>query len=249
MGCCFSTRDHRPEPEHRRCSSSPPAAPEEETVKEVLLETPLAIPRVDGRIKELTPQVNPGRKAEVGPPPAAVIPSNGGDSPPKAHEEIIPEVSEVSELCSLSQSFSNNATAQGKKDEDDDDDDGVVNQKPPVRKRRPPTGGRGRGVARRAAAPLPEKRGQVAPLRPVRRRSTAAQPRNAVEENERRRDLGDDSGRRPSSPVRGGEVGGRRNVNDEKRPPTAEPTNDVVSTEEAETLENPVVSLECFIFL
>ncbi|EYU26128.1 hypothetical protein ABFS82_08G109100 [Erythranthe guttata] len=258
MGCCFSsTGDRHPETEHRHSSggghskSPPPSALEEETVKEVLLlETPIIAPKlVDERIKEAPPG-NQDWKVESGPAAVAIT----ADIPlKKGNEEIIiSEVSEVSEMCSYSESFSNATTAA--QDKREDDDDGVVNQRPPLRKRRaPPTGGKGRGgVARRgaAAAPSPEKRGQVVPLRPVRGRSMAGQPRNVAEENGRRRDPGEDSGRRLRSPVRREEVGERRNVNDEKRPmATREPPNDVVPAEEAESLENPVVSLECFIFL
>ncbi|KAL2252170.1 uncharacterized protein LOC105167352 [Sesamum indicum] len=246
MGCCLSTGDRHPEAENRRsCGGarprSPPAAPEEEAVKEVLLETTVA-PKVDERIKG-TPLGDRGLKVEAG--PKAVIHGNP-DPPGKADVEIVCEVSEVSEMGSYSESFSN-ATAQEKRD---DDEDGVVNQRPPPRKRRVPAGGRGRAervVARRAAAPSPEKRGQVTPLRPARGRAMAGQPRNVAEENGRRRDPGEGSGRK--SPVRRVEEGGRRNVGDEKSAATPEPPNDVVAAEEAESLENPVVSLECFIFL
>ncbi|KAK4420474.1 hypothetical protein Salat_1997800 [Sesamum alatum] len=240
MGCCLSTGDRRhSDAENRAPPRSPPAAPEEETVKEVLLETTVA-PKVDDRIKG-TPLGDQEVKVEAG--PKAVIHGNP-DPPGKPDEEIVCEVSEVSEMCSYSESFSN-ATAQEKRD---DDEDGVVNQRPPTRKRRVPAGGRGRVVARRAAAaPSPEKRGQVAPLRPVRGRAMAGQPRNVAEENGRRRDPGEGSGRK--SPVRRVDEGARRNVGDEKSVATPEHPNDVVAAEEAESLENPVVSLECFIFL
>lgn len=248
MGCCLSAGDHHSETE-QRCSidgappASPPCALEEETVKEVLLETPV-VPKADERIKGMSP-ANREWKVEVGSTP--VIHGNS-DPPRKDDEEIVSEVSEMSEMCSYSESFSN-ATAQEKKD---DDEDGVVNQRPPPRKRRAHTGGRGRGervAARRAGAPSPERRGQVAPLRPVRGKPMAAQPRNVADENGRRRDLGEGSGRRSRSPVRRAEVDAQRNASDVKTPATGEPSNDVVSAEEAESLENPVVSLECFIFL
>ncbi|KAI3465716.1 hypothetical protein Pfo_022379 [Paulownia fortunei] len=248
MGCCLSTGDHHPETDSRGAAppTSPPAVLEEETVKEVLLETPVVVPKVDERIKGM-PRGDQEWKVEVG--RTGVI--HGDPDPPrKANEEIVSEVSEVSEMCSYSESFSN-ATAQEKKDEDEDED-GVVNQRPPLRKRRGPTGGRGRGervIARRTAPPSPEKRGQVGPLRPVRGRPMAGQPRNVAEENGRRREPGEGSGRQSRSPVRCGEVGARRNASDEKSVATGEPPNDVAPAEEAESLENPVVSLECFIFL
>ncbi|KAK6142535.1 hypothetical protein DH2020_022883 [Rehmannia glutinosa] len=268
MGCCLSTRNHRLETDSRGGAppTSPPPVLEEETVKEVLLETPIVVPKDVGEKIRGVPPGNQGWKVEAG--STAVI-SCDLDPPRKADEEIVSEISEISEMCSYSESFSN-ATAQEKKD---DDDDGVVNQRPPpMRTRRGISGGRGRGrgrgervIARRAAAPSPEKRGQVAPLRPVRGRPMAGQPRNVAEENGRRRETGEDSGRRSRSPVRPGEVGVRRNeksaaieesrnavvpvAEGESLEKPVEPPNDVVPVEEAESLENPVVSLECFIFL
>lgn len=81
--------------------------------------------------------------------------------------------------------------------------DAVVDQRPSPRKRR--VNGEGRAAARRVAVPQPEKRGQVASMRPV----------------------------------RGEEVAPPRKEFDRKSPAAGE----------AETLENPFVSLECFIFL
>lgn len=246
MGCCLSSGPHNHEAEQRRSidgepPTSPPGILEVETVKEVLLETPV-VPKADAddKIKSLAPG-NPEWKPEVRPPPVI----NG-----KYDGEIVSEVSEMSEVCSYSESLST-TTAQEK---GADDDDGVVDQRPPPRKRRAHGGGRGRGervVARRMGGPSPEKRGQVAPLRPVRGRPMVAQPRNGEEENRnlKRKDLVEASGRRSRSPVRREEVTPPRNESDQKAPAAAEPRNDVASADEAETLENPVVSLECFIFL
>ncbi|KAK6142557.1 hypothetical protein DH2020_022905 [Rehmannia glutinosa] len=234
------TRNHRLETDSRGGAppTSPPPVLEEETVKEVLLETPIVVPKdVGEKSEECGQEIKDGRWKL--------------------------------DRRRYSESFSN-ATAQEKKD---DDDDGVVNQRPPpMRTRRGISGGRGRGrgrgervIARRAAAPSPEKRGQVAPLRPVRGRPMAGQPRNVAEENGRRRETEEDSGRRSRSPVKRGEVGVRRNeksaaieesrnavvpvAEGESLEKPVEPPNDVVPVEEAESLENPVVSLECFIFL
>lgn len=240
MGCCFSARNRRPEADRGSSidgapPTSPPGVFEEEAVKEVLMETPIVLKNDGGML--------PG-KVEV--ESTAVIRGNSGQLK-KDKEEI---ASEVSEICSYSESLSN-ATAQGKKD-DEEEDDGVVNQRPPPRKRRVHGGGRGRGervVPRRMApSPPPEKRGQVALLRPVRGRPVAAQPRNVAEENGGKRDAGEDPVKRSRSPVKFAESDARLNAEDEKIPVPAT-TNDVVSAEEAETLENPVVSLECFIFL
>lgn len=241
MGCCLSSGRHNHEAEQRRSidgepPTSPPGILEVETVKEVLLETPVVPKADDDKIKSIPPG-NPEWKPEFRPP--ALI--NGKDD-----GEIVSEVSEMSEVCSYSESLST-TTAQEK---GADVDDGVVDQRPPPRKRRAHGGGRGRG-ARRMAAPSPEKRGQVAPLRPVRGRPMVAQQRNGAEENGnlKRKDVVEASGRRSRSPVRREEVAPPRNESDQKAPAAAEHRNDVVSAEEAETLENPVVSLECFIFL
>lgn len=251
MGCCLSAGGHNHEAEQRRSidgepPTSPPGNLEVETVKEVLLETAVA-PKADDKIKAMPPG-NQEWKAEVR--PAAVINGNPG-VPGKDDGEIVSEVSEMSEVCSYSESLSTK-TAQERAGADVDD--GVVDQRPPPRKRRAHGGGRGRRervVARRMAVPSPEKRGQVARLRPVRGRQMAAQPRNGAEENGnfKRKDLVEGSGRRSRSPVRREEAPPLRNESDRKVAAAAEPRNDVVSAEEAETLENPVVSLECFIFL
>lgn len=255
MGCCLSAGNRHREAEYRRSiDGEPPTSPrgiiEVETVKEVLLETPVA-PKADEKIKA-TPPENQERKPEV--PPAEVI-DRKPDAAGKDGGETASEVTEISEVCSYSESLST-AAAPGK---DADLDDGVVDQRPPLRKRRAHGGGRGRGErvgARRVAAPPPEKRGQVAPLKPVRGRPVAAQPRNGAEENGngRRKDLKEGSGKRSRSPVSREEIAAPpRDETDQKTPiPTpaaAAPSNGGVAAGEAESLENPVVSLECFIFL
>ncbi|KAH6795468.1 hypothetical protein C2S51_036454 [Perilla frutescens var. frutescens] len=250
MGCCLSARDRNTEAEHRRSidgepPTSPPGIIEVETVKEVLLETPV-VAKADDKIRAMPPG-NQEWKAEAR--PAAVI--NGHlDAPRKDDGDIVSEVSEISEMCSYSESLSTTAALEKSADVDD----GVVDQRPPPRKRRAHGGGRGMGdrvVARRTAAPSPEKRGQVAPLRPVRGRPVAPQPRNGAEENgnAKRKDPVEGSGRKSRSPVRREEVAPPRNESDQKTPAPVEPRNDVVPADEVESLENPVVSLECFIFL
>ncbi|KAL3624729.1 hypothetical protein CASFOL_031397 [Castilleja foliolosa] len=257
MGCCLSSRDHR----HHEMDSiggAPPTSPphilDVETVKEVLLETPVtAVPNADERIKGLmSPESREWKEGAGVPPPSAAI-RGGPDPEGKLDDEEI--VSEVSEMFSYSESYSNaTATAaQDKKLDGDEDEDGVVNQRPLVRARRGGAGGRGRGrsgervVSRRTAAASPEKRGQVAPImRSVRGKSKAGQPRNvASEESVRQGGAGDVSRRRSESPA------GRRNASEEKSAAAGsrDPPNDDVPEEEGESLENPVVSLECFIFL
>lgn len=232
MGCCFSAGDRNTEAEHRRSidgepPSSPPGILEVETVKEVLLETPVA-PKDDEKIKAMPPG-NQEWKAEVR--PTATVINGNPNAPRKDDGDVVSEVSEISEMCSYSESLSTTAALE----KSADIDDGVVDQRPPPRKRRAHGGGRGRGervVARRTAAPSPEKRGQVAPLRSARGRPVAEENGNG-----KRKDLLEGSRRRSRSPEKREEAA------------AAEPRNDVVPVDEAESLENPVVSLECFIFL
>ncbi|KAG8364666.1 hypothetical protein BUALT_Bualt18G0022200 [Buddleja alternifolia] len=247
MGCCLSAGDHPKTEHHHPNGGAPPL--EEETVKEVLLETPI-IPKavsVDEKVKEMPPR-NEEWRVEVG---SAPVMNSNRDPPRINNEEIISEVSEISEMYSISESFSN-TTAQEKRD--DDDEDGEVNQRPPARKRRRPARGRGRGrgrgervTPRRTAAPSPENKGQVAPLRPSRGRPMVGQPRNAAEVNGRRKDLGEGSGRRSTSPVRSEEkeTSARRDVSEEDKSVATRkpPPDDVVAAEEAESLENPVAAL------
>ncbi|XP_051135508.1 uncharacterized protein LOC127254459 [Andrographis paniculata] len=228
MGCCISAGGHRPAVE----PGSPPSMKEEEveeTVKEVLMETvPAVIANED--------KGNGGVGIKEG-----NLAREAGSTPEiHLHSEIVSEVSEASEICSNAESYSNAAAAA-----EEEEDDGVVDQRPPAKKRRAPGGGRGRGQGRRAL----ERRGQVAPLRsvPGRAPTPAMEPRSVtLFDSSRRVEGGEGSERRSRSPPPV-----RRGVEEQKSGSTREAGNDVVSMEEAlaESLENPIVSLECFIFL
>lgn len=135
MGCCFSTTktpksnnppNTIPSTHHRRSPESdlkdrapppPPAAFEEETVKEVLSETPI--------VKLPTPALTENNETthkrievhEVKDESTAVI------KPSDENHEIVSEISEVSEMCSFTESFSTTMT------EKRDDADGEVTQR------------------------------------------------------------------------------------------------------------------------
>ncbi|KAG6386962.1 hypothetical protein SASPL_152144 [Salvia splendens] len=235
MGCCLSAGSRNREAENRRSiDGEPPTSPrailEVETVKEVLLETPVALKSDSEKLKPMSPE-NQESTAEFRQPPET---AGSRDAPGNDAGNTASEITELSEIGSYSESLSAAAAAA--------DEDGVVDQRPPLRKRRSNGGGRGRRervVGRR----VPEKRGPVAPVRAVRGRAVAAAPRNVAEGNGNGnlngKNVEEGYGR---SPVRQKEVG-------PPLPPRKESDEKTPAEEEAETLENPVVSLECFIFL
>ncbi|KAK3039536.1 hypothetical protein RJ639_027680 [Escallonia herrerae] len=260
MGCCLSTTPPKanhplsiPSTHHQchlpesgpdaRDPPPPPPVLEEETVKEVLSETPMP--------KSPTPVVADSTKR-----PKVQEVKVESLAPANPTDEI---VSEVSEICSFSGSFSTTTVTEVR-----DDDGGEVTQR-----------------VRKSPAKIPRKRpysgevprspvGKSAPS-PVSARTVTGQRWNAGPASVIRRDSGEGSGRRSRSPVRRREAGPRRNVR--YRSPTGgaaatggsggrspariagdgkkviEKANDDVKAETSESLDNPLVSLECFIFL
>lgn len=240
MGCCVSSDKsycHSPE--------SLSLTHEEETVKEVLSETPIP--------KPLSPLMIFQEKSEI-------------ETMVTTAEEVC-QVPEVSEICS--EGFSTRSFNEKK--ENDDDDDGEVTQmvgrSPPKARRRRPSrsgdvsGGNDRGGwgPPKRSEPLPEGLNRV-PSRTG--RAPAAYRRNGVMSG-----VGD-SGRRSRSPATVSEVGAARFGRGKNSPsittgqystrppaPTAdrgfgfENSGGGDSPTANETLENPLVSLECFIFL
>ncbi|CAI9280176.1 unnamed protein product [Lactuca saligna] len=277
MGCCLGTTaaNHRQpdksklKTEPRPASHSPPPAFEEETVKEVLSETPI-VPKTPPTVVVDRPQILQSEER------SAV------DLTKKPSEEVQENVSEMSEMYSYSESFSAATTAtvaDAKKDEIEMDDEGEVTQKvkirsPPakrvVRKRPMVTSGELAGkkervtrpAARRQMAPSPEKKRQS----PSRTTTNVQRQRNVGQPNDARREV---TARRSRSPAVRGEAGQSRKIRD--RSPAEKssdviPVNTVESEEKitvekaddgaaspepqtTESLENPLVSLECFIFL
>ncbi|RVX08617.1 hypothetical protein CK203_014074 [Vitis vinifera] len=205
MGCCVSSTKSHP-----HFPQSPSPTHEEETVKEVLSETPIA--------KPLSPLMIFQEKVEV----EAMV---------TTAQEVC-QVSEVSEVCS--EGFSTRSFKEKNENEvNGHDDDGEVAQMvgrcpPKARRRRPCPGDMSVGKDRggwgppRRSEPLPEGLNRV-PSRTVR------------------------------APAHVGEMGGSQG----NRPPAAtaekgcafEKSNAGDSPTGNETLENPLVSLECFIFL
>ncbi|CAK9151365.1 unnamed protein product [Ilex paraguariensis] len=287
MGCCLSSAttstatarktnhphdippsQHHHFPESDANARDPPQM-EEETVKEVLSETPIPKPPIPV-VNQNTPTTAATTKPEVEEPKIEPM----VEIKPTA-EEIVSEVSEVSEMYSFTESFSTTVTERR-------EDDGEVTQKvverspAKVPSKRPsagdPAGAKERPVrsAARRSAPSPEKISHIAPSRSNPGRTMEMQRRNVGPPNGNRRDPGEGSGRRSRSPVTRGEVGTRRNVRHKSPGPSLTVTdrsgdrsplnnadkggefkkpNDDVSRETSESLEDPLVSLECFIFL
>ncbi|CAA3009932.1 Hypothetical predicted protein [Olea europaea subsp. europaea] len=266
MGCCQSSKSQPEMENHSSVVESkggrtgvPPLPMEEETVKEVLSETPVEkgssqkVEKLNERMQELKIDSRQVIK-------------------PKCPEEVVSEASVVSDLGSFTESFSTTGM------ENRDDDDGEVNQRIPLRvpRRRQNTGDiPGGRIRRERSAPtgrtamLQQSRGQVTASRPFQGRLSTAQQRNPGTEKGLRPDSGDISARRTRSPATSSEVGQRGNLSSKSHGPSetgrsgdaplvktaesgggkVENSNDDVLAEDGESLENPIVSLECFIFL
>ncbi|KAH6790577.1 hypothetical protein C2S51_005583 [Perilla frutescens var. frutescens] len=254
MGCCVSTNKpptpphktgHIPNSKHGGVSKSPPPSHpllEEETVKEVLSETPAAP-------KPLSPPILKNESPFIKSAPLLLRKEqhNGVVCKKPFMAFAADDLSEASEICStLSESVSASTNNGGTKDEFRE-----ARQRSPARLRNRPFSGEmhrektvGRSPGRRNADPSPGR------VRPV---------------PGRRRESGESSGRRSRSPVTRAEAGlgrarktgkspgrvgpgerirkldGGKESGDIKWPPTNASNN--------ELLENPLVSLECFIFL
>lgn len=289
MGCCISTqRDPSlSDPQHPTLSPSKPAAInrgpppsfEEETVKEVLVlsETPIQKPLPKATsIPAITNQECKSLKKNE-------------------DEDKTPELSQVSEICSVTESYSTATTTTTATTVTEKREDEAMskmkrhNNRSPAKvpRKRPYTGGELHGRVRGNTAPksparragkAPEKR--VGGPRPVRGRDLPSKVGNRnqnVGSPLARPDSGETTVRRSRSPATrtGGGVGSGRitrspskgvgkvervaeGVEKEKddgvgsgsrlrKEETKE--NDGVLEHPTESLENPLVSLECFIFL
>ncbi|KAF7805905.1 CLK4-associating serine/arginine rich protein-like [Senna tora] len=126
MGCCFSTpKTPNENPNHQnglQVQKSPesisnstreidhralPLPVEEETVKEVLSETPIPKPQVSILEEE--------KKSQMGPNEPRV---ENFEAKPKGVVEKAEEVSQLSEICSMSESFSTTTTITEKREEE-----------------------------------------------------------------------------------------------------------------------------------
>ncbi|CAJ1956528.1 unnamed protein product [Sphenostylis stenocarpa] len=231
MGCCFSTpNSNQPQddPKHpqpqlgslqQNCSIRAPRPLEEESVKEVLSETPISKP-------QQVPILMPQTKTDLPAIQPREVPIK------KALESE--EVSLVSETRSNGESFSTTTTATTVTENREDE-----------------------ATSKRynAARNLNRKRSYAVDGRDRRHKSPARKPEIPVRPRPvPRRDSshvrclsGEESIRRSKSPSRGGRS---NNLPPARRVPAAKGVveeNDGVSVKES--LENPHVSLECFIFL
>lgn len=288
MGCCFSSskKRRRSSPLCSATNGRDPPPLEEETVKEVLSETPIPKPhhspppkvQLDDKEADF-PQVKVESTAVVKPRDEIKFESTAVVKPRdemqfESTAVIKPEVSEeLSEMCSFTESYSTTATATEKREED-----GEVTQRSPIRvhRKRQNTGDLN-GVRERSfrsqagrSAPSPEKRRSPASSRGVQGRGMPQQRRNVGTPNATRRGPTDKGVRRSNSPATRGTVDARRNVRNRspaarqaEKPGSQSPARNVenegssqpekpkeeVSPETSESLENPLVSMECFIFL
>lgn len=213
MGCCLSTR-----PE---ASARPPV--EEETVKEVLLETPISLPKVaitnETETEKLSPENQELKKAAAAASFEPRVEEIKNASPEKPSKQV-PGMSSFIESLS-------NAT---EKNEGEDGSE-VTQRLPSARKR-----DRHQQVVRKKAPPP-----RVTPRSPEKKAVATRTIEAAKEDNGKERDIGEEArnGWKGADPRNVSENGGGKDVYGR------------IAEEdlEHETLENPVVSFECFIFL
>ncbi|KAK3184211.1 hypothetical protein Dsin_031497 [Dipteronia sinensis] len=263
MGCCFSSNNkspHQPDapkppplPESNN-SRAPPPVFEEETVKEVVLsETPLPKPQIPKENRTQMPVIEED----------LVEAKDYVNKHDEEEEEVVSQVSQVSEMYSISESFSTTTTTTTITDKRDDE----AISKPTIRE-----------VSHRTPAKVPRKRPYTGEISrgaksPAKRPETShhgprrTMPRN-VGSNGVRRETGEGpSSRRSRSPatrtVGGvgrspGKVTARRPGGLSRVENTGQKEidlNDGVLQQEKksefinESIDNPHVSLECFIFL
>lgn len=250
MGCCVSSDNHNKVPPTISNSSQ---QSEEETVKEVLSETP-TIPKKSSPISYFpnTMEQKPHKDHILKKP---IIPNFNHHS---RHDHDLSE--EVSEICSttLSDTISTTTTLTDKRYTTEDDVT-EVRQMSPAKYRN----GSFQGELRRNVGSSPARRSDPSPGR----------VRSGKDSRGPRKDNGECSGRRSRSPAMRTENGGfgsgigrspsvrktgkspgrvRSELGDrtrkmEERDGNGE--NKWPPTSENESLENPLVSLECFIFL
>ncbi|XP_042519269.1 serine/arginine repetitive matrix protein 2 [Macadamia integrifolia] len=283
-------------------SKSPPPQPlEEETVKEVLSETPTPKPSfLNVETHEIPPpsflkiQTDKHSSPPTPSPPPPLPPHPHPSFPIKVEEAkmgsrktlppdpAVEEISEVSDMCSLSESVSTTTIGEGRID------DGEVRQRvdrsPAKIPRKRPVGGEFTGRTERGEKTSPARRFDQSPGRrndnnatmkpsPVRHHHTRDMTGTGGAYTNRRRSPGSDGGvsrdpgegsaRRSRSPATRAGLGrspSSRAVRSPARIPALGPENGRKPEESRgdegnwnwpanESLENPLVSLECFIFL
>ncbi|BFG27693.1 hypothetical protein CerSpe_139670 [Prunus speciosa] len=325
MGCCMSTTTTEKSPalgpqklqhslvgtqgprsDDAHDSRAPPSV-DEETVKEVLSETPRPKPTPSSPPPALMPftklqEHEPVDQDQEKRAQEPVFEKKTKPEDPEKIEEKIPiynnngEISEVSEICSLSESMSTTTITR----DDDEEVHQRVNRSPmripknrdPVGQRRDrvvgksptrrtesspgrkygPNGNNGNGSVRLVQSREPGP-GQQQPL--SRRGSRTESNRRGSRAESNRRDPGESSGRRSRSPATRVTDGGGANRANVGRSPSArrsgrypcrtavgpvessgstrrvaeEPMMEEGKWQANESIDNPLVSLECFIFL
>ncbi|KAJ9170996.1 hypothetical protein P3X46_019051 [Hevea brasiliensis] len=275
MGCCMSSRAvrephqpkapdyHRPPPKRPapepKSSHVPITSLDEETVKEVLSETP--IPKV--------PQMSPSPQQKNTQNPVVYEPKSQENKRKEEKEEEVertPEISQASEICSVTNTYSTATTATTATAVTEIRDDEVTSKKRVNRspsklpRKRPYNGERERGIK-------PPGKRELS--------SQATTTQRNVGSSRVGRDLGERSARRSRSPAtrktsggvsRGGRAGGSpANVTGKSGGRRGEAGSGVKKEEKREendsvlmqqqqgnepvSLENPLLSFECFIFV
>ncbi|KAL4308467.1 hypothetical protein GQ457_01G042420 [Hibiscus cannabinus] len=254
MGCCISTNRGSPpsKESHAQVSLESKASAEEETVKEVLSETPK--PK-SPEAHFFMPQQHDSEKTQIEKPAFLKIQpkeSHGFNVKSEPKSPVAEEYSaseEVSEICSASLSESLSTVTREEEDE-------VRQQK--VLRSPARSGSRNRVVGQ-----SPNRRNGGSSVRLG--QSREAQVRRGSRPEPPRKDPGESTGRRSRSPaVMGRSPSGRRVANHSpgrvRRDPGEQQQQHgtMTTTMEGkwagtsapnESLENPLVSLECFIFL
>lgn len=293
MGCCLSANKASSAGENDQHSSkvayvhgsdtsnSRGCVPlmEEETVKEVLSETPTpkpAIAKIELEEKTITPTKPALQKIEE----EVEIEKKKMKTAPV----IVPEeISEVSEICSLSESMSTTTIATERRDDDERSrDDGEVRQRVDRSAAKHPrnrsfsgelSGKRDRVVGRspaRRSDPSPGRRNDAGVRSVLGREGNQSTARRRIATNVHRRESGESSARRSRSPATRTDGGASRSAlgrspstrkmaqspsRVRSTPPENSKSRGEGTSKEGkwpssnESLENPLVSLECFIFL
>ncbi|KAJ8628522.1 hypothetical protein MRB53_021829 [Persea americana] len=249
MGTCCSknppykspaTDSDPPTPEDR----APPLPVEEETVKEVLSET--AKPSIAKIRDKSEAEAEAETETEEKKHPRIYI--NGGDA-----------ASDFSEICSLSESISATTTTAEMMKAEYEGEVGMrlKDSASPAKFQRRRTAS---AVRRDAVGRSPSKRSEFSPVKrmPV-REGIVNRPWIPAGTNGVRRDFGENSGRRSPSPARRMDLArsdlsrtasARKTGRSPRRAQGEDGGRNVEERAEGnESLENPLVSLECFIFL
>lgn len=264
-------------------SRAPPPSMEEETVKEVLSETPTPKPKLAAidpptpkpKLAAIDPptlkprtEVKEEKKAPEPEPVFQMIEEKAEKK--KAMVTVTEEISEVSEVYSVSESVSTTITER-RDDDERSRDDGEVRQRidrsPAKFPRNRSFSGELSGKRDRVVGRSPVKRSEPSPVKRSGRDGSQTTARRGYGNDGHRRESGESSGRRSRSPAMrndGGAtrstVGGRvpsarRNTQSPSRVPVVQQPESRDEEKEGkwppanESLENPLVSLECFIFL